>query len=178
MLVRDDDMDKFPIGKANRGIQAGIKIFGPKIESAARANGTVLKISSLQEAYVALLDETLPGADAISDKMVRWLEADYLAAEINAFLAGSLEEYDHVIKSLDQDLNKLAAGTLRKDIAAVEWGLKLMLANSEVLAAIVESKKARSIHVYLLNKSKTELSREMRLLALRKAWLHKLGTPL
>ncbi|PWT84252.1 MAG: hypothetical protein C5B56_15920, partial [Proteobacteria bacterium] len=157
-----------------------VKIFGPRVETAANRIGQDVTVRSLHDLYQALRSPDLPDGDQISDDLTAWMELRFPSAEIRRFAAITRRALEQIAHDGDQELLTVAMKTLRVDNDSIQRVLPVLEGRLPALKSAPPPLKSRSIHHWLAKKLEDSIAFERELLAWRDGFLQhnsrKLGS--
>jgi hypothetical protein len=152
-----------------------VKVFGPRIDAAARKIDKPGRVHSLQDLYRSLYLPELPDGDQISDDLTAWMELRYPSSEIQKYAATVRRSLEHVARSGDRELLNVAIQTLQVDIDSIQRVLPVLEARLPSAGTVPPPLKVRSIHRWLEKKLRQSILFERKLLKWRRAFVQRFG---
>jgi hypothetical protein len=150
-----------------------VKVFGPRVDTAARKINRDQTVGSLQDLYRTLYIPDLPDGDKISDDLTAWLESRYPSEAIRKYALTTRRSFERIARSGDQKLLAVAIKTLKVDIDSIQRVLPVLENQLPSIKSARPPLKVRSIHRWLEKKLEDSISFERELLAWRVAFLQK-----
>jgi hypothetical protein len=152
-----------------------VKVFGPRVDAAARKINKSETARSLHDLYRTLYVPDLPDGDRISDDLTAWMELRYPSGDIQKYAATIRRSLEQVARSGDPELLKVAIKTLQVDIDSMQRVLPVLEARLPAVRSVAPPLKVRSIHRWLERKLRQSILFERELLKWRLAFVRRFG---
>jgi len=150
-----------------------VKVFGPRIDAAARKIERQEAIGSLQDLYRVLYIPDLPDGDRIADELTAWMELRYPSRSIREHAAATRSSFEHIARGGDRELLATAIKTLQVDIDSIQRVLPVLERRLSPVNTAPAPLKVRSIHRWLDKKLEESIAFERELLAWRMAFVER-----
>jgi len=150
-----------------------VKVFGPRIDTAARKIERQEAIGSLQDLYRVLYIPDLPDGDRIADDLTAWMELRYPSRSIREHAAATRGSFEHIARGGDRELLATAIKTLQVDIDSIQRVLPVLERRLSPVNTVPAPLKVRSIHRWLDKKLEESIAFERELLAWRMAFVER-----